>query len=149
MRAIQLAKAALYAGVRLLMDKLEVDSVDEIRLAGAFGSHIDVMYAMVLGLIPDCDLTKVTGGGKRRRDGAVMALLNKEARGEIESVVRTIEKVETATEPSFQAHFVNAMAFPHKTAPYPKLSQRIALPDRAAPVSQGRRRRRPAQEETT
>ncbi|HEV8404100.1 MAG TPA: ASKHA domain-containing protein, partial [Candidatus Limnocylindrales bacterium] len=40
-RAIQLAKAALYAGVRLLMDKLEIDAVDEIRLAGAFGSQID------------------------------------------------------------------------------------------------------------
>lgn len=148
-RAIQLAKAALYAGVRLLMDKLEIDAVDEIRLAGAFGSHIDVTYAMVLGLIPDCDLSKVTAAGNAAGAGAVMALLNKEARGEIETVVRTIEKVETATEPAFQAHFVDAMAFPHKTATYPNLSRKITLPERAAPVAQGRRRRRQAQEETT
>lgn len=131
------------------MDKLEIDAVDEIRLAGAFGSHIDVTYAMVLGLIPDCDLSKVTAAGNAAGAGAVMALLNKEARGEIETVVRTIEKVETATEPAFQAHFVDAMAFPHKTATYPNLSRKITLPERAAPVAQGRRRRRQAQEETT
>ena len=52
MRAIQLAKAALYAGARLLMDHLGIEAVDRIVLAGAFGSHIDVKYAMVLGLIP-------------------------------------------------------------------------------------------------
>ena len=62
-RAIQLAKAALYAGVRLLMDRLDVDRVDRIRLAGAFGSHIDVKYAMVLGLVPDCALEHVTSAG--------------------------------------------------------------------------------------
>lgn len=147
-RAIQLAKAALYAGVRLLMDKLDIDTIDEIRLAGAFGSHIDVTYAMVLGLIPDCDLTRVRAAGNAAGAGAVMALLNKEARREIESVVRRIEKIETATEPAFQAHFVDAMAFPHKTAAYPHLSEKIQLPPRAAPTAQGRRRRRPSQEES-
>ncbi len=147
-RAIQLAKAALYAGVRLLMDKLEIDKVDEIRLAGAFGSHIDVTYAMVLGLIPDCDLNKVHAAGNAAGAGAVMALLNRDARREIEGVVRTIEKIETAIEPAFQAHFVEAMAFPHKTASYPNLSQKIELPARAAPTAQGRRRRRPSQEES-
>ena len=67
-RAIQLAKAALYAGVRLLMDHLGIDAVDEIRLAGAFGSQIDPTHAMILGLIPDCDLAHVRSGGQRRRD---------------------------------------------------------------------------------
>lgn len=147
-RAIQLAKAALYAGVRLLMDKLEVDTIDEIRLAGAFGSHIDVMYAMVLGLIPDCDLNKVHAAGNAAGAGAVMALLNRQARREIETVVRSIEKIETAIEPAFQAHFVEAMAFPHKTAAYPNLSQKIELPQRATPTTQGRRRRRPPQEDS-
>ncbi|MDH5503200.1 MAG: ASKHA domain-containing protein [Acidimicrobiia bacterium] len=147
-RAIQLAKAALYAGVRLLMDKLEIDSVDEIRLAGAFGSHIDVTYAMVLGLIPDCDLKKVHAAGNAAGAGAVMALLNRQARREIETVVRRIEKIETAIEPAFQAHFVEAMAFPHKTAAYPNLSQKIELPQRAVPTTQGRRRRRPPQEDS-
>ncbi len=84
-RAIQLAKAALYAGVRLLMDKLGIDSVDRIRLAGAFGSHIDVKYAMILGLIPDCPLEKVQSAGNAAGTGARIALLNCKARDEIET----------------------------------------------------------------
>ncbi len=68
-RAIQLAKAALYAGVRLLMDELGVERVDRIRLAGAFGSHIDLKYAMVLGMIPDCDLANVGSAGNAAGTG--------------------------------------------------------------------------------
>ena len=83
-RAIQLAKAALYAGARLLMDKLELDHVDRIRLAGAFGSHIDVKYAMVLGLIPDCPLERVSSAGNAAGTGARIALLNEGGRDEIE-----------------------------------------------------------------
>ncbi|MDX1710460.1 MAG: ASKHA domain-containing protein, partial [Rhodovibrionaceae bacterium] len=74
-RAIQLAKAALYAGARLLMDHRGVDKVDRIVLAGAFGSHIDTKYAMVLGLIPDCDLSKVYAAGNAAGTGARIALL--------------------------------------------------------------------------
>jgi uncharacterized 2Fe-2S/4Fe-4S cluster protein (DUF4445 family) len=127
-RAIQLAKAALYAGVRLLMDKLGLEQVDRIRLAGAFGSHIDVKYAMILGLIPDCALEHVSSAGNAAGTGARIALLNKGARDEIEAVVRRIEKIETAVEPKFQQHFVEAMAIPHKTAPYPNLSKVVTLP---------------------
>lgn len=127
-RAIQLAKAALYAGVRLLMDKLGLTHVDRIRLAGAFGSHIDVKYAMILGLIPDCALEHVSSAGNAAGTGARIALLNKAARDEIEAVVRRIEKIETAVEPKFQQHFVEAMAIPHKTAPYPNLSKVVTLP---------------------
>ncbi|MCA3573304.1 MAG: DUF4445 domain-containing protein, partial [Aestuariivirga sp.] len=105
-RAIQLGKAALYAGIRLLMDKLGIEEVGKIRLAGAFGSHIDVKYAMILGLIPDCDLAKVQSAGNAAGTGARIALLNMKARDEIESVVRRIEKIETAVEPMFQQHFV-------------------------------------------
>src|SRR6185369_2639370 len=105
-RAIQLAKAALYAGTRLLMDRLEIDKVDRIRLAGAFGSHIDVKYAMILGLIPDCPLDQVHSAGNAAGTGARIALLNSKARDEIEQVVRRIEKIETAVEPKFQQHFV-------------------------------------------
>ncbi len=127
-RAIQLAKAALYAGARLLMDRLGVEQVERIRLAGAFGSHIDVKYAMVLGLIPDCDLTQVTSAGNAAGTGARIALLDRKARAEIEALVRRVEKVETAVEPRFQEHFVEAMAIPHKTAAYPNLSQTVKLP---------------------
>jgi uncharacterized 2Fe-2S/4Fe-4S cluster protein (DUF4445 family) len=141
-RAIQLAKAALYAGARLLMDQLKIDQVDRIVLAGAFGSHIDVKYAMILGLIPDCDLARVSSAGNAAGTGARIALLNKNARPEIERVVRQIEKIETAVEPAFQAHFVEAMGFPHSTAPYPKLRQAVALPEtkKAAPPEGGEQR---------
>ena len=144
-RAIQLAKAALHAGARLLMDRLAVESVDRIVLAGAFGSHIDPLYAMVLGLIPDCDLAKVSSAGNAAGTGARIALLNKAARAEIEAVVRRIEKVETAIEPRFQEHFVAAMALPHATAPNPHLAAAVTLPERRMPElgrDAPRRRRR-------
>lgn len=141
-RAIQLAKAALYAGARLLMDQAGIDSVDEIRLAGAFGSHIDPKYAMTLGLIPDCDLSRVSAAGNAAGSGAIIALLSAASRHEVEEVARNIEKVETATEPRFQEHFVNAMAIPHARDPYPQLSTAVKLPDRAPPVRRVRRRSR-------
>jgi uncharacterized 2Fe-2S/4Fe-4S cluster protein (DUF4445 family) len=146
-RAIQLAKAALHAGARLLMDHLGVERVERITLAGAFGSHIDTKYAMVLGLIPDCDLAKVSSAGNAAGTGARIALLNRAARAEIERVVRRIEKIETAVEPRFQEHFVGAMAFPHASAPYPHLAGVVDLPsrpDHSAPSEAGRRRRRRA-----
>ena len=127
-RAIQLAKAALYAGARLLMDHLEVDQVDRITLAGAFGSQIDVKYAMILGLIPDCNLAKVSSAGNAAGTGARIALLNRNARSEIERVVKQIEKIETAIEPRFQEHFVAAMAIPHATVPFHQLAKAVALP---------------------
>jgi uncharacterized 2Fe-2S/4Fe-4S cluster protein (DUF4445 family) len=128
-RAVQLAKAALYAGVRLLMDRMRVDHVDRVRLAGAFGSHIDVKYAMVLGMVPDCALEHVTSAGNAAGTGARITLLDKKARAEIEDVVRRIEKIETAVEPRFQEHFVEAMAIPHKTATFPNLAGAVKLPD--------------------
>jgi uncharacterized 2Fe-2S/4Fe-4S cluster protein (DUF4445 family) len=144
-RAIQLAKAALYAGARLLMDRMGVDQLDRITLAGAFGSHIDVKFAMILGMIPDCDLAKVTSAGNAAGTGARIALLNLAARDEISRVVRSVEKVETAVEPLFQQHFVEAMAIPHKTAPYPNLRKAVTLPppkEVGAGADDGARRRR-------
>jgi uncharacterized 2Fe-2S/4Fe-4S cluster protein (DUF4445 family) len=129
-RAIQLAKAALYAGVKLLMDKQKVTSVDKIGLAGAFGSFIDPKYAMILGLVPDCIVENVKAVGNAAGTGARMALLNRDYRREIEKTVRDIEKIETALEPSFQEHFVNAMAFPNKVDPFPKLEKTVILPPR-------------------
>jgi uncharacterized 2Fe-2S/4Fe-4S cluster protein (DUF4445 family) len=147
-RAIQLAKAALYAGVRLLMDQLGVDAVDEVRLAGAFGSQIDPLHAMILGLVPDCDPARVRGAGNAAGTGALIALLSGAARREIEAVVRRVEKIETAVEPRFQEHFVEAMAIPHRTAPNPNLARVVTLPTRPATADRGadprpeRRRRR-------
>lgn len=149
-RAIQLAKAALYAGARLLMDRLGVDAVDRVVLAGAFGSHIDVKHAMVLGMIPDCDLAHVSSAGNAAGTGARIALVAKAARDEIEALTRRIEKVETAVEPAFQAHFVDAMAIPHKTRAFPNLAAAVNLPRGGRPAADGadappaRRRRRRA-----
>ncbi|MBA3234426.1 MAG: DUF4445 domain-containing protein [Chloroflexi bacterium] len=149
-RAIQLGKAALYAGVRLLMDQLGIEAVDEVRLAGAFGSQIDPTHAMILGLIPDCDLTSVRSAGNAAGTGALIALLSSAARAEIEDVVRRVEKIETAVEPRFQEHFVEAMAFPHKTAAFPHLAAAVTLPARRADPGnvgadpRGERRRRRA-----
>ena len=127
-RAIQLAKAALYAGVKLLMQYQQVDKVDRIRFAGAFGSHIDVKYAMVLGLIPDCALSEVSSAGNAAGTGARIALLNEASRVEIEQVVRSIEKIETAVEPDFQQLFIDAMAFPNKVDAFPELEKVVTLP---------------------
>lgn len=153
-RAIQLAKAALYAGIRLLMDRMGVDQVDRIRLAGAFGSHIDVTYAMVLGMIPDCDLPQVSSAGNAAGTGARIALLDRRARVAIADLVRRVEKVETAVEPAFQQHFVAAMALPHRTAAFPNLKKVVDLPEPSDEPSRqrgGRRanRRHASTEETS
>jgi uncharacterized 2Fe-2S/4Fe-4S cluster protein (DUF4445 family) len=149
-RAIQLAKAALYAGARLLMDHAGIEAVDQVRLAGAFGSQIDPLHAMVLGLIPDCDLSRVGAAGNAAGTGALIALLSGSARREIEEVVRRVEKIETAVEPRFQEHFVAALAFPHRTAIFENLRRVVELPARAAgaerdPATRAERRRRRAE----
>jgi uncharacterized 2Fe-2S/4Fe-4S cluster protein (DUF4445 family) len=145
-RAIQLAKSALYAGARLLMDELGIDTVDRIVLAGAFGAHISPKHAMVLGMIPDCPLDKVTSAGNAAGTGARIALCDISARAAIEEEVFRIHKVETAIEPRFQEHFVAANAIPHATAPFPELFKVVTLPhvsfNTAGAGSEGRRRRR-------
>ena len=141
-RQIQLAKAALHAGCKLLLDRYGLDRVDRVRLAGAFGAHIDPVHALVLGLVPDCDPAGVTSAGNAAGTGACIALLNRAAREEIEAVVRTVEKVETAVEPRFQEHFVHAMAIPHATDSYERLAESVPLPARTAVGKATARRRR-------
>lgn len=143
-RQIQLAKAALYAGVKLLMDHIGTDRVERIRLAGAFGSHINVQHAMVLGLIPDCVLGEVSSAGNAAGTGARIALLNSQSREVIETLVKNIEKIETALEPKFQDYFVDAMAFPNKTDPFPNLFSVVTRPEAKIVTDNGggRKRRR-------
>jgi uncharacterized 2Fe-2S/4Fe-4S cluster protein (DUF4445 family) len=138
-RQIQLAKAALHAGCRLLMDRLGVDTVDRVRLAGAFGAHIDPLHALVLGMVPDCEPAAVSSAGNAAGTGARIALLNRAARAEIEALVRRVEKVETAVEPRFQEHFVQAMAIPHASDPYRRLGRAVPLPARARATRPRRR----------
>ena len=141
-RAIQLAKSALYAGARLLMDQFGTDQVARVVLAGAFGAHISPKHAMILGMIPDCALDKVSSAGNAAGTGARIALLNRGARREIERVVARIEKVETAIEPRFQEHFVAANHIPHASDSFPSLSQSVSLPQVSFNTNEGKTRRR-------
>ena len=151
-RAIQLAKSALYAGARLLLDEFGKVAVDRIVLAGAFGSHVSPKHALALGMIPDCRLDRVTSAGNAAGTGARMALCSLAARAEIEDVVSRIEKIETAVEPRFQEHFVNANALPHAVDPFTELRKVVSMDDETFNVAtfksgggrQRRRRRAPA-----
>jgi uncharacterized 2Fe-2S/4Fe-4S cluster protein (DUF4445 family) len=141
-RNIQLAKGALYAGCKLLMRRRGVEVVDKIVLAGAFGSYIDPLHAMVLGLFPDCDLSKVYAVGNAAGDGARIVLLSKARRAEAALAARRVEYVETAIDPFFQEEFVGAMHMPHMTDPFPHLEAVGALPQRLAASSENDRARR-------
>ena len=142
-RAIQLGKAALYAGAKLLMEARGVTTVDRVVLAGAFGSYIDPKHAMILGLIPDCELSRVVAVGNAAGDGARIALLNKEMRLEAARIAQNARHVQTAVAANFQAEFVGAIAIPHATDPFPHLDG--LLPKRAesdgAPIRRSQRRR--------
>ncbi len=152
-RAIQLAKAALRAGIDLLCEHAGIsdpNTIASVRLAGAFGAHIDPLYAKVLGLVPDVPVAQVASVGNAAGAGAVRALLSAGQRAEIENAVRRVDKIETATEPRFQELFVNAMGFPHTSEPTPNLAAETVLPaaqERAvgagARQRTGRRRARP------
>jgi uncharacterized 2Fe-2S/4Fe-4S cluster protein (DUF4445 family) len=122
-RAIQLAKAALYAGTKLLMQERGIIKVDRVVLAGAFGSFISPFHAMVLGLIPDCDLDKVVAVGNAAGDGARIALLNIKLRQKAEQLARWVNYVETPLAASFQDEFVAALNLPHASDPFPHLDQ--------------------------
>ena len=129
------------------LDGLEYEVLDGLVEDSAFGAHIDPVHAMVLGLVPDCEPEQVTSAGNAAGTGARIALLNRAARTEIEDVVRRVEKIETATEPRFQEHFVGAMGIPHATDPFPRLGEHVALPERAA--ASGPRRRRTRERSTS
>lgn len=114
-RAVQLAKAALAAGVQLLVDYLDCPAFDEVLLAGAFGTHLDSQYVADIGIIPNAAAAQIRSIGNAAGMGAAMALYNRAEKARIIEAVKHIIKVETATEPKFQDYFVAAMQFP--TAP--------------------------------
>ena len=124
-RMIQLAKAALYVSAQLLMRSLGIAQVDRIVLAGAFGSVIDPRYAMTIGMIPDCDLERVSTAGNAAGDGARIALLNKLQRAEARRVARWVEHVDQPLEDQFQRLFMAALGLPHSTDPFPHLERLI------------------------
>ena len=144
-RNVQLAKAALYAGAKLLMNQAQIEKVDRVILAGAFGSYIDPKHAMILGLIPDCELDRVHAVGNAAGDGARIALLNHKKRAEAQDLVERVRYVETAVSPRFQDEFVGAIHLPHASDPFPHIAD--LLPKETAVADNGsnlRRRRRRA-----
>ncbi len=122
-RALQLAKGALYTGAKLMMKKLGITTLDRVILAGAFGSHIDREASLTLGLFPDCSLDKVYAVGNAAGDGSRMALLNRGKRKEANDRARWVEFVEIATDPAFEKEFMMAMHIPHMKDKFPNLKE--------------------------
>lgn len=121
-RAMQLAKGALYTGCKILMNRFGVEEVDKVLLAGAFGSYIDKEASMVIGMFPDCDLEKVKAIGNAAGDGARIALLNRRKREEANVTARKIKYLELTVEPDFQTEFMRAMHFPHMKDKFPHIA---------------------------
>ncbi|AFM23595.1 ASKHA domain-containing protein [Desulfomonile tiedjei] len=125
-RQIQLGKGALYTGCKLMMRRLGLDKVDSIKIAGAFGTHVDKTKALIMGLFPDCDLEKVFAVGNAAGDGARAALLNREKRAEANWVSRNVEYIELTVESDFQQQFMEAMQLPHMKDEFPHLEGVVA-----------------------
>ena len=128
-RAIQLAKAALHASFKILLEKSRVNRIDSILLAGAFGSQISPEHALIIGLVPDAQVSQIVASGNSAGAGAIIALLDVSSRREISSLVRKVHKIETAVEPSFQKHFVEGSSFPNNSSTHPELFKFKELPN--------------------
>ena len=122
-RAVQLAKGAVYSGVKIMMKMLGVEKVDRVILAGGFGSYIDSERAMRLGMFPDCELSKLISAGNAAGEGARIALLDRDRREEADWIARQIEYVELTTSPDFAREFIEAMPFPHMKDSFPHLQE--------------------------
>ncbi len=120
-RQIQLAKGALYAGCKLMMHRMGLDKVEKVKIAGAFGNHVDREKALIMGLFPDCEIEKVVSVGNAAGDGARAALLNREKRDEANWVARNVEYIELTLEKGFERQFMDAMSIPHASDEFPHL----------------------------
>jgi uncharacterized 2Fe-2S/4Fe-4S cluster protein (DUF4445 family) len=120
-RQIQLAKGALYAGCKLMVKRMGLGEADTVKIAGAFGTHVDREKALIMGLFPDCELEKIQSIGNAAGDGCRAALLNVEKRKEADWYSRNVEYIELTVEENFQQEFVEAMQLPHMTDEFPHL----------------------------
>lgn len=113
LREIQLAKAAIDAGIQVMMKKLEIslEDIEKIMIAGAFGSHIRTSSAMIIGLIPRVEIEKVTSIGNAAGTGASLILLSEEKQAEARRIVKEIEHLELSAYPDFQEEYLKAMRF--------------------------------------
>ena len=113
-RQLQLAKAAVRAGVEILKKELGISdsAISEVLLAGAFGSYVNKENAAAIGLLPVVPLGRVRGVGNAAGMGAKWALLSTGARREAQLIARHAQYIELSARPDFQEHFMAAMDFP-------------------------------------
>lgn len=112
-REVQLAKGAIYAGIKTLMKQLEVteEDLESLILAGAFGNYIEKDSALAIGLLPDISKERIHSVGNAAGVGACMALLSKEARELVQSLAKETEHVELSMNMDFQEEYIYAMNF--------------------------------------
>ena len=121
LRQIQLAKGALYAGCKLMMRRMGLDKIDKVKIAGAFGTHVNKQKALIMGLFPDCEVEKILGVGNAAGDGCRAALLDRRKRIEANWVSRNVEYIELTVEEDFEKQFMQAMQIPHMKDEFPHL----------------------------
>jgi uncharacterized 2Fe-2S/4Fe-4S cluster protein (DUF4445 family) len=112
-REVQLAKAAIRTGLKLLQKKIGIQDSDiqQVLLAGAFGNYIRPRSAIRIGLLPDLPLERIRFVGNAAASGAEMLLLNSALRAEAKRLARKIRYVEIANEAEFGEVFAESMAF--------------------------------------
>jgi len=122
-RQIQLAKASIYTGCKLMMRRLNLSTVDRVKIAGAFGTHVDRGLALVMGMFPDAPLETVTCVGNAAGDGCRIVLLDRKKRLEADRICRSVTYIELTLEPDFQHQLIEATQLPHMTDAFPHLRE--------------------------
>ena len=110
---VQLAKAAIAAGIQMLMERLGIteDEISSVYIAGAFGNYMDPVSAGKIGLIPTALVKEVKPVGNAAGEGAKIALVNENEMLEMDELVRKIDFVELAASAEFQDHFIDELGF--------------------------------------
>jgi uncharacterized 2Fe-2S/4Fe-4S cluster protein (DUF4445 family) len=131
-RQLQMAKAAFYAGMRMMLMDLNIkDEIKQIYLAGAFGNYIDKDNTKFIGMIPDINSDKIFQIGNAAGIGAQNCLLNIDLRKKSMQMLKKIQYVEIATKKEFQREFAEAMYFPHMNLDlFPNLKEYRDIPKR-------------------
>ena len=111
---IQLAKGAIRTGIEILLEEagLKVEYIDEVIVAGAFGTYIDSLKAVKIGMFPEIDIGKFTQIGNGAGIGAKAILISQRLRKQANQLAKKVEYLELATHPHFSEYFTSAMRFP-------------------------------------
>jgi len=121
-RQVQLAKAAIYTGCKLMLQRMGLERPDRIKIAGAFGNHVDPLMALIIGMFPDCAIEKISSVGNAAGDGCRLALLNRRKRVEADTIAQQVEYIELTLLKDFQQQLIDAIHLPHKIDAFPHLA---------------------------